>query len=324
MRKLRYKKDSNAIDVNRGNIYFIYGLLIWPLIHFMVFWVYVNVATVENSFFQYTIDGSRTFNGINNYIKVFTDIFFKDSPNILNYRAFLNTLSIIPLALFINMPIMVFFAYFIYKKVAGFRVYRILLFTPAVISSVVLCLIFGAFVTPGGPFDTILTAIGLGGDGTGYDTGIIPISGWLADEKTAWGTLLVFSVICGISGYLIYFNSAMGRLPQEVFESAALDGASEVRQFFSIVVPMIWPIIITMSVQSVSSAFGWFMPTLLLSPGNKYSTTIGMIIVNQARSGEQSVTGIVSAMAVTVSIIGGIIVLSFKTIMEKFFREVQY
>ena len=39
MSKLRYKKDSNAIDVNRGNIYFIYGLLIWPLLHFMVFLV---------------------------------------------------------------------------------------------------------------------------------------------------------------------------------------------------------------------------------------------------------------------------------------------
>ena len=324
MKKLNYKKDSNAIDIGRGNAKFIYGLLIWPLIHFAIFWVYINFATIENSFFQYSIDGSRVFNGITNYGKVFTDILFKDSSNILNYRALLNTLSLIPISLLINMPIMLFFAYFIYKKVAGYAVYRIVLFIPAVISSVVLCLVFGAIISPGGPFDVILTKLGLGGDGTGYNTGVIPLNGWLQDERTAWSSLLVFSVICGISGYLIYFNSAMSRLPIEVFESAELDGASELRQFFAIVIPMIWPIITTMSVQSLSLVFSWFMPALLLSDSSKYATTIGLIIVNQARSGEPSVTGVVSAMAVVVSIFGGAIVLTFKTIMEKFFRGVQY
>ena len=324
MKKLRYKRDSNAIDIHKGNRLFIYGLLIWPLIHFAVFWVYINLATVGNAFFQYGIDGSRVFIGFDNFRKVFTDVLFKDSPSIINYRALLNTLSLIPISLLIDMPIMILFAYFIFKKVLGYRTFRIVLFIPAVISSVVLCLVFGAIVTPGGPFDTLLMKLGLGGDGTGYNTGVIPLNGWLRDEKTAWGTLLVFSVIGGISGYLIYFNSAMGRLPQEIFESAEIDGASELRQFFSIVIPMIWPIITTLAVQSLAAVFGWFMPALLLSDMSKYSTTIGLIIVYQARSGEPSVTGIVSAMAVIVSLFGGVIVFTFKTIMERFFREVQY
>lgn len=310
------KKKTDAL--------FVYGFLAWPLLHFFIFWFCMNVGTVYDSFFEIMIDGkTREFVGLENYKEICRIIFGLKDRGILNYHGVLNALSLIPLALFINLPITILFAYGIYKKLPLHNTFRIVLFLPAVISSVVLCLAFRLSLdNSSGIIIQIIRKLGLGGDGTQFDTGIIPVGGFLGNNDTMWGTILIFSVWTGVNGNLIYFSSSMARLPESVFESAELDGASQIRQFVSVCVPLIWPTVTTMSITLVAGVFSWMMPSLLLTDGAERATTIGLMISQTVKNDPNNT--VISAFGVLIAIFGGAIIMAFRYLMEKVTEGVEY
>lgn len=284
----------------------------------------MNIGTVADSFFEIMADGkSREFVKFDNYIEVLKIIFGKKDRGILNYHGVLNSLTLIPLSLIINLPLTVLFAYGIYKKLPLHNTFRIVLFLPAVISSVVLCLAFRlALDNSSGILIQLLRMIGLGGDGSQFDTGIIPVGGFLGNEDTMWGTILVFSVWTGVNGNLIYFSSSMARLPESVFESAELDGATQLRQFISICIPLIWPTITTMSITLVAGVFSWMMPSLLLTDGAPRATTIGLMVSQTVKNDKNNT--VISAFGVLIAVFGGALIMSFRYLMEKVTEGVEY
>lgn len=310
------KKKTDAL--------FIYGFLAWPILHFFVFWVCMNFGTFVDSFFEIMADGTtRRFVGFDNYAEIIRIIFGQKDRGIMNYHGVLNSLTLIPLSLLINLPITILFAYGIFKKVPLYNSFRIILFLPAIISSVVLCLAFRLSLdNSSGIIIRLIKAVGLGGDGSQANTGIIPVGGFLGNEKTMWGTILVFSVWTGVNGNLIYFSSAMARLPESVFESAELDGATQLRQFGSICVPLIWPTITTMSITLVAGVFSWMMPSLLLTDGADRSTTIGLMISLSVKNDKNNT--VISAFGVLVAVFGGVIIMTFRYLMEKLNERVEY
>lgn len=310
------KKKTDAL--------FIYGFLAWPILHFFVFWVCMNFGTFVDSFFEIMADGTtRKFVGFDNYAEIIRIIFGQKDRGIMNYHGVLNSLTLIPLSLLINLPITILFAYGIFKKVPLYNSFRIILFLPAIISSVVLCLAFRLSLdNSSGIIIRLIKAMGLGGDGSQANTGIIPVGGFLGNEKTMWGTILVFSVWTGVNGNLIYFSSAMARLPESVFESAELDGATQLRQFGSICVPLIWPTITTMSITLVAGVFSWMMPSLLLTDGADRSTTIGLMISQSVKNDKNNT--VISAFGVLVAVFGGAIIMTFRYLMEKLNERVEY
>ncbi len=310
---------------NRKNrdLLFVYGVLAWPILHFLVFWVGMNSGMVYNSFFVETLGGNMRFVGFDNYIDVIKSLTGISSSGIVNPYAIKNVVSLWGLALLINMPITILFSFAIFRKIRWHKLYRVTLFIPAIISVVVLTLSYRlALDYPFGIVNQLFDKLGLAGDGFS-DFGIIPMSGWFGDERTVWPVILVFSVWTGVSGNLIYFSSAMGRLPDSVIESARIDGASELRMFRSIVIPMIWPVITTISITLVSGAIAWFMPSLLLTDGaSPRASTLALIITTMTKNGTSG--GFVPALGVLIAIIGAVIILTFKYVMERFNKEVEY
>ena len=145
-------------------------------------------------------------------------------------------------------------------------------------------------------------------------------------EDTAWLFVLVFSVWSGITGNIIYFNSAMARVSESVLESAELDGASQMRQFFTMVIPMIWPTITTMGITLISGALAMFLPPQLLvgesMAGPTGSGTIAWIIVNQVTGGVTA--GFPAALGVVIAIVFGVLITLYRKVMEKIYEEVTY
>lgn len=316
-------KKKRELTVKTKRRIFVYGFIAWPLLHFFVFWLCMNIGTLTDSFFTYSIEGTKAFNGLENYKEIIKIILGQKDRGIFNHHAVLNSLSLIPLSLFINLPLTVLFAYSIFKKVLGHKFFRIVLFLPAVVSSVVLCLMFRLALDNGtGVVVQFLRMLGLAGDGTQANTGIIPVGGFLGNEDTVWPTILVFSVWTGVNGNLIYFTSAMSRMPQSIFESAEIDGASEVRQFISIALPLVWPTITTMSITLVAAVFSWLMPSLLLTDGADRATTIGMMITVGIRN--DSSNTVLNAFGVLVAIFGAAFIMAFRWLMGKITEEVEY
>lgn len=319
MNKVAYKKRGKR---SVGKTLFIYLGLAWPILHFTVFWFCMNIGMVYNSFFSENINGKLIFDGLEHYKDVFRYMFGIKKYEMMSSKSWLNTLTIMGLALFINLPLTLVFSYIIYKKIFLHQALRVGMYVPCVLSVVILCLFYKISVSGTQTYKSLLTVL----EKLGYKNQSVIKNGALADSSTAWNTILIFSVWTGVNGNIIYFNSAMARLPDSVLESAELDGASETRQFFSIVIPMIWPTITTMSITLISGALGWYIPSLLLvgesMAGATGTGTVAWMIISNVNAG--NATGYPAALGVVIAVLGGTFVLLFKKVMEKIYPEVEY
>ena len=63
---------------------------------------------------------------------------------------------------------------------------------------------------------------------------------FLADDRCALLCILAVLVWQAVGFYVVLFSAGMGSVPQEIYEAAALDGATRVTLFFRITVPLLW------------------------------------------------------------------------------------
>lgn len=319
MKKVKKIKNISSI---RGSRIFIYGSIAWACIHFLVFWVGMNAGTIYNSFFIDTINGGTKWVAFDAYKDVFMILSGQKTNAINSIFSLRNTFSILILALIINLPITLFFSYMIFKKVKMYKVLRVGMYVPCVISLVVLCLFYRIMMSGTSSSSSIFTVL----EKMGYSNTNIIKNGLLTDEATAWKSVLAFSIWTGVNGNIIYFTSAMARLPAGVLESASLDGASETRQFFTIVIPMIWPVITTMSITLIGGAINWFQPAQLIIGDNMATTTksgtLAWMIVSQVKGGKT--IGFPAALSVVIAVFGAAFIVLFRKLMEKIYEGVEY
>ncbi|MDR1093496.1 MAG: hypothetical protein LBL66_05040, partial [Clostridiales bacterium] len=136
---------------------FIAVMLIWPIAHFALFWVFVNGRTILLTFQRLDRYGTVTgtpdayyFIGLQNYVSVFKSFFYPVSAGgdrILQI-AFRNSLSILPLNVIVILPIAYLCAFVLFKgvKLSGF--FRVVFYIPSIISLVVLILLYRYMFSP--------------------------------------------------------------------------------------------------------------------------------------------------------------------------------
>lgn len=297
--------------MQRRNL-FIFLMLAIPVANFLLTQL-LNVNMVIMAFNDYTF-------GVNNPQFVrwenFKGVFRLFNPEQVNneWYAVRNSISLAFLTLFINAPISLAFAYLLYIKVKGFKWMRVVLYLPCVTSAVVLVLIFKSFMTSG-PIDSIYSILGI------FDK--LPNEGWLG-EHTAWNTILIFSVWTGFSTNMMFFLSAMNRVPQDFIEAAKLDGASEPRIFFSIVLPLISSTVTTMLTLALASVFSWCMPSMLFmrnDSGMNYTGTLGLSILRYTSAKQY---GTAAAYGLLLTLIGAPFTLAVRKLGKKLQQDVEY
>lgn len=291
---------------------FIFAMLVLPVIHFILS-QFLNLNMVIMAFNDYTLGANNPrFVGWENFTRVF-NLFNRD--RVYNeWYAVRNSLSMAALVLFVNTPIALAFGYLLYIKVKGYKWMRVVLYLPCVTSAVVLVLIFKSFMTSG-PIDTIYGILGI------FDK--LPNEGWLG-ESTAWNTILIFSVWTGFSQNMMFFLSAMNRIPQDFIEAAKLDGASEPRIFFTIVLPLISSTVATMLTIALAGVFGWCMPSMLFmrdDSGMNYTGALGLSILHFTSSKEY---GVAAAYGILLTLIGAPITLAIRALGNKLQQDVDY
>ena len=104
-------KQNSGMSVKTKKMIFVYGFLAWPILHFLVFWFGMNVGTFADSFFEYNLSGQRSFVWFENYVTAFKIFIGQKENGVVNHYALLNSLSLIPLSLLINLPLTLIFAY---------------------------------------------------------------------------------------------------------------------------------------------------------------------------------------------------------------------
>jgi raffinose/stachyose/melibiose transport system permease protein len=152
---------------------------------------------------------------------------------------------------------------------------------------------------------------------------MIPFDGWLSD-KYAWPVILIFSIWTGFSANIIYFLSAMRRIPEEFVEAAKLDGATEFQIFTKIVFPLSMPTVSTLTMLGVAGLVWWSMPAFLMMDsmyGLNNTGTVGLSLLNLANS---RAYGTASAYGLMVTFIVAPILLKLRQWANKITAKYEY
>ncbi|THF85475.1 sugar ABC transporter permease [Deinococcus sp. KSM4-11] len=256
-------------------------ILPW-LIGFLVFVAGPMLFSLYASFTNYDVTSRMKWVGLDNYVRLFTadDLFWKSLYNTGFYVLFA-----VPLGIVTGLLI----AVLLNQRIPGQRIFRTIFFLPKVLTGVaVLLLWLWVFNPEFGPINTFLRFLGVHNP---------PL--WFSDPTWAKPALIIMSMWGAAGGYIIYLAGLQG-VPRHLYEAANLDGASPMRQFLSITVPMMSPTIFFKLITGISAAFQFWESALIVSEGGKggpsYSTLFyGLYMWQKAFTDYQM--GYASAMA---------------------------
>ncbi len=244
---------------------FVTVMMALPVCGFLIFWVAVNVNSILFAFQQYDPVTGGTVYCLDNFVQVFKDI----STNSTILGALKNTCIFFFSNLLISMPISYLLCYFLYKRIAGYKVYRFVFYLPAIISEAVLVYLFKEIISPFGPVGKLMQ------EWTGEI--FLPLS----KSGSALRTILLYTLLVGFGGNIILLSGAMSQIDKEIIEAARIDGAGMFREMVSIVFPLTWPTFSTLLLFAFVSLFSASGPILLFTKGAYDTQTLSYWIYEQ-------------------------------------------
>lgn len=256
------------------------------IITFAAFFIYPVITTVIMSF-QKVAGQQSTFVGLKNYQTLLNPIFYKSVLNSVFY-------TIVTLCLMIPIP-MLLAAALNNKLMKCKTVFRSIMFIPAltsvVVAGTIFRLIFGEL--QGSLANQILEFFG----GTA--------TVWLRRPLTVWIALFCICLWRWTGVNMMYFLSGLQQIPNDLYESASIDGASNWQKFWSITIPLLKPTTVYVLTISIYGGMAMFTESYILFNGNKSPNNVGTTIVGYLyRMGwEQNNLGLASAIGVFLLIV---------------------
>lgn len=210
----------------KGRNRFIAACVLPAVILFIIFMVIPTFNVFQMSMYKWGgYSDDKTFVGLNNFKILFQDEKF--------FRSFQNSILLIVLVTIITLLFALIFAGILTReKVKGQNFFRVIFYIPNILSVVVISAIFSAIYDPNsGLLNSILSIF--------RGQGAKPIL-WLGDQKIVIYSLVIAMVWQAIGYYMVMYMASMTSVPESLYESANLEGAGKIKQFFSITLPLIW------------------------------------------------------------------------------------
>ena len=238
-------------------------ILPW-FVGFLVFKVYPFGSSLFYSFTDYHLFDGITEYGLMNYEEIFSSRKILKSFGVTFKYAFMTVPLKLVFALFI--------AYILNFKIKGVNLFRVAYYIPSILGgSVAIAVLWKAIFKGDGIINMILSVFGI----AGVD--------WLSDPKYALFIICLLRV-WQFGSAMVIFLAALKGVSQDLYEAASIDGAGKWRQFFSITVPIITPVIFYNLVTQLCQAFQEFNgPYIITQGGPRNATTlISLLIYNNA------------------------------------------
>lgn len=235
------------------------------IIGFIIFTLGPLVFSLIMSFYNWPVIGKPKFVLFDNYITMFTkDTQFFSSLGI--------TLKFAAIFVPLNLILALILAILITQPVKGVKAFRTIFYIPTVVSGVAISIIWGWILNSEyGILNYILSLIGITGPK------------WLTDPQWAIIAIVIASA-WGVGTMMLIFYTAISSIPKDMYEAAYLDGASAVRSFFTITLPMITPTLLFNVITSTITALQQLTLALLLTSGGPMKSTYfyGLYVYNNA------------------------------------------
>lgn len=254
VKSVRIDKVKEEIE---GYLFILPNLLMFVFIFFIPF-LYALYLTVTDGQFLNGLLGCK-FTGLENYFRLTGDeIIWKSLYNNVVY-------SLVTVVFGVGLALIM--ASIINKGVFFSRTLRIIYFLPYMSSAVAAYIVWYYMYSPDGPINGVLKVFGISSP---------PL--WMLDYNVTLYALCTIS-IWGMLGYnmLIYIAGIQG-IPQELYESARIDGANGVQQFLHVTFPMLYPTTFFLAVTSMIGTFqGSFTLLNLTTKGGPGTSTMMLV-----------------------------------------------
>ena len=270
---------------------------------YMLFMVYPAVKTLYNSVYAMNPHHAAEFVGLGNFVSLLTkdDVFWRAVRNTALF-SFVGTLAdvggglLLALCLFARVPLA--------------RLWRVVWFTPVLISYVVVGIIFTwIYDYDWGVVNTVLRGIGLGRFA----------HAWLGDPGTALWAVLAAQIWKWLGFNMIVFLAALHALPSDILGAADLDNCGWAAKLRYIILPMLWPTVATLLVLSLIGKMLVFDVVWMMTRGGPlWSTeTVSTYVYKRAFNWNTFDLGYPSAM----SVLWFILILAFVALVTGLMRQ---
>ena len=315
MEKAKMPTELKKRKIKR--VLFILSMMIIPAIHYALFYVYVNIDSFliafkipKNGELVYSFDNFKWA-----FDNIFHGEFLLDTDDLR--LAFVNTFKSFAIDT-IMFPIGLFVAYFVYKKIFGYKTFRVIFHLPGLISGVVVSFFYTELMSPSSPIPDILEKI--------YHLDY-QLSSPLQDSTFANKMVFLHKIWLGFPGSLMVLGGTYSRIPDSVLESGKLDGANWVVELFRLILPMVWPTMILMITISLSGIFGSTGAVFLLTQGGFGTQTVSnWMYMNILRATNPMSLYLyrTAALGLMLSIVSIAIAFTVRAVMKKFNSDVEY
>lgn len=217
------------------------------------------------SFTKYNVFQPPAWVGLQNYARIFKDVFFKSSlRNTLVYAAI-----VVPATILFSLVTAAVLASFCRNRFGNFI--RSSLFIPVISSTVLVGTVWKfMFASNNGLINNIIGLFG------------VPAVNWLGQRSTALLTVCIAAVWKNVGYFMVIYYAGIMDIPRSYYEAAEVDGATSLQQFFHITIPLLKPVtFLSVSLCTIWS-FQVFDLAYTMGGPSTSTTTLVMTIYNAA------------------------------------------
>lgn len=297
----RWRAFARRHRINSGLLFVLPALAVYTL--------YVAWPVVSSFLYSvYDWDGisaEREFVGLQNYLDLFTrDRAFRSS--IVNNV----TWAIVVVGALLIVGFLI--AWVLSARLRLRNLYRTAFFLPTAASLVVITYVWKYIYDGGnGPLNAFLASVGLEG----------LTRTWLADpQATIWAVMLV-AIWASLGFFVVVFLAAINSIPKELFEAAAIDGASNVAQMRHIAIPLASGTTRALLILGLIAAVNEFGFVFFLSSGGPFHASEVMAYQIYDLSFQLNRTGYASALTVVLLVISLLITIPQLILLRRSRRD---
>lgn len=294
------QKTKNHFQQKRmKDLIFCALVLAVPVAQFIIFYVVVNFNSIIMAFQKYE-NGAFVFNGLSNFKTMWEEIAHGATLDALK-----NSVIVYLCSSLLGLTLSLVFSFYIYKKMPLSKTFRVFLYLPSILSSMVTVTVFKQLVEIG-----VKNVFSLQ-------------DGLLSNPDTKMGTLIFFQLLMGFGTQILMYSGAMNGIDDSAVEAARLDGVNTFQEFFYITLPLIYPTIVTFLVVGMA---GMFTNQLNLyafygnggNLGREYWTIGFMLFQRVNTSKTMAEYPLLSTYGISLTLIAAPMTLLFRKMLEKF------
>lgn len=274
--------------MHKRDKYITLGVFLGPaVLLYGMFFVTPMAQAFYYSLFRWRgLSQNKEFIGVQNFQQLAGDPIF--------WMALKHNLTFLVTFILIIIPLALFFAYVLSRKVWGASTYRAVFLFPNIISIVAVAVLWSfVYNMQFGLLNAFLKVIHLDAFATG----------WLGEPKTALPAVIATAMWYFLGFYIVLFLAGLKSIPPSYYEAAAIDGANQWQSFRHVTIPLVWEILKLGVIYLIIQAMNVFGLAWVMTEGGPSNHTETMLTYLYRKAFAESQYGYGTAIGVVVFIL---------------------